>query len=94
MPQLTANDKAHITGCVPPTPREHLFDTCLGQPLFWAERKSPVFWKQVFLDMSAKCIVDCTPGSGMAARAAMELGAFSMLLLPAIRSIRRGCRMC
>ena len=74
MPQLTANDKAHITGCVPPTPREHLFDTCLGQPLFWAERKSPVFWKQVFLDMSAKCIVDCTPGSGMAARAAMELG--------------------
>jgi len=74
MPQLIATDKAKITGRTPPTPSEPLFESALGQPLFWAERKSQAFWRQVFVDFCAKSVVDCTPGSGMAARAALDLG--------------------
>ena len=74
MPQLIATDTAKITGRTPPTPSEPLFESALGQPLFWAERKSQAFWRQVFVDFCAKSVVDCTLGSGMAARAALDLG--------------------
>ena len=42
-------------------------------PLFWAERKSVEFWKTLYEDLSASCVVDVTPGTGQAARAALEM---------------------
>ena len=77
LPQVSNEDKAKIVGRIPPTPPARMFDTAVteGQPpLFWAERKPPSFWRRLFLDFGAKSVVDCTPGSGMAARAALDLG--------------------
>ena len=50
-----------------------MFDTAFGQPLFWAERKNAAFWKDLLQDLNADMVVDCTPGSGTAARADLEL---------------------
>ena len=55
-------------------PRKAVFDTSSGQPLFWAERKPIEFWQSLFRNLDAKVIIDCTPGSGTAARAALEMG--------------------
>jgi hypothetical protein len=74
VPLLSSSDKAKIVGHDPEVPRVRLFDVALGQPLFWAERKSPSFFRRLFADLSAKVVVDCTPGSGSAARACMEMG--------------------
>ncbi len=40
LPFITAANKETIHGCKLPEPNPKLFDTSLGQPLFWAERKS------------------------------------------------------
>ena len=45
-----------------------------GVPLFWQERKPAALWKRIFDDLSARSAVDLTPGGGLAARAAMEMG--------------------
>ena len=76
LPQVSNEDKAKIVGRIPPTPPARMFDTAVteGQPLFWAERKPPSFWRRLFWDFGAKSVVDCPPGSGMAARAALDLG--------------------
>ena len=55
-------------------PSKGMFDTSLGQPLFWAERKPMEFWLSLFRNLDAKMIIDCTPGSGTAAKAALEAG--------------------
>ena len=43
-------------GRIPPTPPARMFDTAVtdGQPLFWAERKPPSFWRCLFLDLLIK----------------------------------------
>ena len=55
-------------------PRQGLFDAAGGIPLFWQERKPVSFWKKLFDDLQALCVVDLTPGAGLAARAALERG--------------------
>ena len=35
---------------------------------------SPVLWRQLFADLLVGCVIDLTPGSGSAARAAMDAG--------------------
>ena len=42
--------------------------------MFWAERKPLDFWKALFTDLGALQVVDVSPGTGMAARAALDLG--------------------
>ena len=42
--------------------------------MFWGETKSVAFWVQVLTELSAKCVVGVTPGSGSLAEAAMTLG--------------------
>ena len=74
MPLVSLTDKAKIHGFEPQSPRAKLFDSGMGQPLFWQERKSPKFWATLFAHVDAKAVFDCTPGSGAAGRAAMELG--------------------
>ena len=51
-----------------------MFGAEVGMPWFWAERKSVDFWKALFTDLGAPQVVDVSPGTGMAARAALELG--------------------
>ena len=74
MPLVSLADKAKIHGYQPECPRKKLFDSSMGVPLFWQERKSAKFWATLFTHVDAKAIFDCTPGSGAAGRAAMELG--------------------
>lgn len=74
LPHLLTADKGKILGHAPEEPRPQLFDTSLGQPLFWAERKGATLWRRLYKDLAVKAVVDCTPGSGSAARAAMQLG--------------------
>ena len=42
--------------------------------MFWAERKPLDFWKALFTDLGALQVFDVSPGTGMAARAALDLG--------------------
>ena len=73
MPLVSEADKANILGFQPAKPRVQLFDTALGQPLFWSERKDLGYWVDLLKDLNAAMVVDCTPGSGTAARAALQL---------------------
>ena len=74
MPVLDDESKQRILGFAPSRPRVQLFDTALGQPLFWAERKPTELWSSLFRDLNIRTVVDVTPGSGTAAIAALELG--------------------
>ena len=74
MPLVSLADKAKIHGYQPECPRKKLFDSSMGVPLFWQERKSAKFWATLFAHVDAKAVFDCTPGSGAAGRAAMERG--------------------
>jgi len=77
LPRTSVQDKAKLlaqTQEAIAVPRQNLFDSTGGIPLFWQERKPVSFWKKFFEDLQARCIVDLSPGSGLAARAAMELG--------------------
>ena len=74
MTLVTDADKEKILGVTAGTskkPRAKVFDTSFGQPLLWAERKTIAFWLTLFEDVDAGMIIDCSPGSGTAARAAL-----------------------
>ncbi len=45
-----------------------------GVPLFWLETKSQEFWAQLCEELSIKCIVDLSPGSGLLAQSCMAAG--------------------
>ena len=61
-------------GHEPAAPQGGVFDTSVGQPLFWQERKSVSCLKALLADVQAKTVFDLTPGSGACGRAAMEMG--------------------
>ena len=73
-PKLHSGDKAAILGSPPPAPSNKLFDTTMGLPLFWQERKSTELWGQILKDLRAKAVFDASPGSGQLARACLEQG--------------------
>ena len=75
MTMVTDADKAKILGVSAGTikkPRRQVFDSSSGQPLLWAERKTIAFYRTLFEDLDAGMIIDCSPGSGTAARAALQ----------------------
>ena len=74
LPVMTAEYKEQITGVPVDVPKQCIFDSSSGVPLFWQERKSVDCWKALLHHHLAKAVFDLTPGSGAAARAAMELG--------------------
>ncbi len=77
LPLLSVADKAKLLATPQENvqvPSENLFASAGGIPLFWQDRKPVSFWKKLFTDMQAKCVVDLTPGAGLAARAALERG--------------------
>ena len=85
MPVLSAENKAKILGIVPSKPRVQLYDAAHGMPLFWSERKTQAFWRDLFADLGASCIVDTTPGCGTAACAAMAME------LPYVGMVKNSC---
>ena len=79
LPLLAPADKERMTGqvpaAVPPSSAsKKVFDSSLGLPLFWNERKTPAIWKQLLKHLNATSVFDITPGSGQCARACMEAG--------------------
>ena len=74
LPLMAVTEKAKVTGAAPATPQAEIFDTGVGMPLFWQERKSVQCWKTLLRDVNAKAVFDLTPGSGACARAAMSAG--------------------
>ena len=57
-----------------PVPNSRIYDSTMGLPLFWQERKPKSFWVQLLKDLRAKVVFDATPGYGLLARACLELG--------------------
>ena len=75
---LLPADKAKIVGYTPVSPpssaSKKVFDASLGHPLFWTERKTPAFWKELLRDLNATAVFDASPGSGQCARACVQAG--------------------
>lgn len=77
LPLMSVADKARVLGISQDNvelPRQSLFDSTGGIPLYWQERKPAKLWRTIFEDLQARIVYDLTPGGGMAARAAMEMG--------------------
>ena len=77
LPLVSLTDKARAFGVEVDTlevPKQSMHDASGGVPLFWQERKPVPLWRRIFEDLSARSVVDLTPGGGLAARAAMEMG--------------------
>ena len=75
LPLLPVADKATIMGGEPAVPPTTVFDADLmGMPLYWQESKPISLWEDVFSTVGAQFVVDLSPGSGAAGRAAMRLG--------------------
>ena len=74
-PKMHTEHKGTILGgSAPPVPNQKLFDTTMGLPLFWQERKSKPLWDQILKDLTASVIFDASPGSGQLARACLDQG--------------------
>ena len=78
LPLLLPANREKIMGyeaVVPPsTASQKVFDTSLGLPLFWNERRGAAIWTQLMKDIQATAIFDLTLASGQCAGAAMEAG--------------------
>ena len=78
VPKMHAGDKKAIMDPAAardaPVPCRKVYDSTMGLPLFWQERKPKTFWVQLLNDLKAKVVFDATPGSGQLARACLELG--------------------
>ena len=77
LPLLSLGDKARAMGVEETSlqvPTTILFDSSGGVPLYWQERKPVQLWRKIFGDLLVCMVVDLSPGGGLAARAAMELG--------------------
>ena len=56
------------------SPENKLVRLLRRRTLYWQERKPAQLWRKIFEDLQARTVVDLSPGGGLAARAAMELG--------------------
>lgn len=74
LPLISAADKQIVMGKVPAVPPTKVFDADRGMPLYWQERKPVELWEDLLLSIDAKMVIDLSPGSGAAGRAAMRLG--------------------
>ena len=74
LPLISAADKASVLGKPPTEPATKIFDADRGMPLYWQERKPVDLWADLLSSLDAKLVVDLSPGSGSAGRAAMRLG--------------------
>ena len=79
-PKMHPGDKQAIMDDHPAAARDvpvlnwKVYDSTMGLPFFWQERKPKTFWVLLLRDLRAKVVFDATPGSGLLARACLELG--------------------
>jgi len=71
-PRIFESDKKAIIGHAITQPPNKFFDSSVGQPLFWNERRSAEFWQPVLSNFHVKSVVDLSPGSGQLARACLD----------------------
>ena len=74
MQLLSKADKEKILGFDVQTPKMKCSAATPACPLFWQEKKTHSFWATILSDLGAKVVFDCTPGSGLCARACMDSG--------------------
>ena len=72
MPRVFDADKRAILGHAVQQPKSKFFDTSVGQPLMWNERRTHQLWSRVLKDLKVKLVVDMSPSSGQLARASLE----------------------
>jgi len=71
---ISPEDKINIfSEQTDPLPKRWASRGC-GVPLFWQETKSLEFWSQLCEELSIKCVVDVSAGSGTLAQACMARG--------------------
>ena len=71
MPRVYDADKSTILGHPIQQPKK-LFDTSVGQPLMWNERRPHELWARILVDLKVKLVVDLSPCSGQLARACLD----------------------
>ena len=69
-----AEPKKAILGFDAPIPNNKLYDSTMGMPLFWQERKNTKFWAQLLHDLNIRAVFDATAGTGQLARACLQHG--------------------
>ena len=74
LPLISASDKEKVLGKPSAARPTKIFDADRGMPLYWQERKPVELWEDPLWSLDAKMVVDLSPGSGAAGRAAMRLG--------------------
>ena len=74
LPLISLADKEALLGRPPAKTPTNIFDCGCGLPMYWGERKTNAFWKDILTMVDAKMVVDLSLGSGRAARACLELG--------------------
>ena len=77
LPVENGETKAKLLGLgvdAAPSPKVKHFDTSIGVPIFWQERKTIACWKALLEDVQCRAIYDVTPGSGSCGRLALEMG--------------------
>ena len=72
MPLISHGDKKDVLGHVVENPQTKFYDTTMGQPLFWQERKSMAYWKNALQRFKIKKVVNLSPGCAMLERVCVE----------------------
>ncbi len=70
---ISPDDKAKVSGSDPKHTPVTPCDTDRGMPHFWTESKSIALWSDLLHCLDARRVADLSLGSGMVARAAMQL---------------------
>jgi hypothetical protein len=74
-PLISTSDKAAIFNLDRlPKPPPKLFDTSMGEPLFWNDRKHMSLWHQILKDVDASAVYDLSPGCGLLGKACLNAG--------------------
>ena len=80
MPRLFDADKRAILGHDVQKPKAKFFDTSVGQPLMWNERRTHQLWTRVLKDLKVKLAVDMSPCSGQLARACLDTATYCIVM--------------
>ena len=71
-PLISDADKKLVLGLSGIKSKPKLFDSVIGQPLFWNERKPMCYWKEVLNRFKIQKVFNLSPGCGMLERVCIE----------------------
>ena len=80
MPRVFDADKRAILGQAVQKPNSKFFDTSVGQPLMWNERRTHQLWSRILKDLKIKLVVDMSPSSGQLGRACLDTATYCILM--------------